>query len=236
MFARRGGFALLCVLLSIMAGSPRAITGAPATARWPGFRGISAMGIGDGLNIPPGWSATDGAQWKAAIPGLGHSSPIVWDDRVYVTTAVASGAAKYAPGMTDTAASAGDRTEQAWHIIAIDRLTGRVVWDRVAKRATPSFDRHVNATHANATPATDGRFVAAFFGSEGLFVYTANGTLAWSLDLGVLDGGWSPAPGASWDSAVRRRFTTASSSCSAIRSRSRSSRRSIWPAVSRSGK
>lgn len=195
--SRRLLWALL--LVPAVSGGLSAGTGAPPEARWPGFRGISAAGIGDGLNVPPGWSAADEAQWKTAIPGLGHSSPIVWDDRVYVTTAVpASGTATYAHGMADTTAPAGDRTEQSWHVLAIDRLTGRILWDRVAKRTTPAFDRHPKATHANATPATDGRFVAALFGSEGLFVYAKDGTLAWSATLGELDGGWSSAPGASW--------------------------------------
>jgi outer membrane protein assembly factor BamB len=168
---------------------------------WPSFRGRAASGIGDGFDVPTSWNASDGTavQWKTAIPGLGHSSPIAWGDRVYVTSAVPAGAAtSFARGIVDTSASAGDRAPHEWRLFALDRATGGILWSRVAAKGAPATDRHAKATHANPTPATDGRYIAASFGSEGLFVYDRAGELKWSKLLGTLDGGWTPVPGVMW--------------------------------------
>jgi outer membrane protein assembly factor BamB len=186
----------LCAVAAALAA------GAPAAPRhWPSFRGPAASGVGDGLNPPIAWNAADGTNvaWKTAIPGLGHSSPIVWGDRVFVTTAVASaGPAELVHGLVDTMASAADDSPQAWKVYALDLATGRVLWERMAREAAPKVRRHVKGSHANPTPATDGRFLVASFGSEGLYCYDLDGSLIWTRDLGVLDGGWTSDPRAHW--------------------------------------
>ena len=141
--------------------------------RWPSFRGPSASGVGDDVRLPDRWNVKDGTnmRWKVAVPGLAHSSPIVWGDRVFVTTAVSS------RGGRDVQARSlrrGHRVRGS-HVAAVGghgarpRAPARRVWQRTAYEGVPREKRHIKATYANATPATDGRYVVAFFGSQGLY-------------------------------------------------------------------
>ena len=129
--------------------------------------------------------------WKTPIPGLAHSSPIVWGDRVYVTTGGRrSGRARDQDWRRRQVGSIGHRHRpHTWRLIALDRQTGKIVWDRAAHQGVPRMKRHVKASHASATPATDGRYIVALMGSEGLFCFDMNGTLKWRADLGVMDVG-----------------------------------------------
>jgi outer membrane protein assembly factor BamB len=177
--------------------------GAPAT-EWPGFRGPSASGVADGQDLPESFNGVTGAnvRWKVAVPGLAHSSPIVWGDRVYLTSAISSrGDATFKPGLYGEGTASEDRTPQKWVVIAIDRKTGKTVWQQTAYEGVPKEKRHIKATYANATPATDGRYVVAFFGSQGLFAFDMNGRLAWKKDLGVLNTGAYDLPEYEWGTA-----------------------------------
>jgi outer membrane protein assembly factor BamB len=174
------------------------------TASWPSFRGPGASGVADGQQLPERWDAAAGEniRWKVAVPGLAHSSPVVWGDRVYVTTAISSRAdATFKPGLYGEGTASADRSVHRWVVRAIDRRTGATVWERTAYEGTPREKRHIKATYANATPTTDGRYVVAFFGSQGLYAYDMAGTLVWKKDLGVLNAGAYDLPEYEWGTA-----------------------------------
>ena len=168
---------------------------------WPSFRGPNGSGVADGNNPPITWDAekSTNISWKTAIPGLGHSSPVVWGDRVLVTTAVSSSPdSQFVHGMTDTAASAGDTSKHSWRLYCLDKNTGRILWEKAVYEGAPKVKRHVKASYANSTPATNGKYVVVSFGSEGLYCFNLQGVLIWKQDLGVLDGGWSSGPDFHW--------------------------------------
>ena len=164
-----------------LAGLASLPAGGQSSANWPQFRGPDASGVAARPSAPPASWSTDPARgigWTAAIPGLGHSSPIVWGSRVYVTTAVAAeGSASVVTGDVRRSGvdPATDTGVHAWHLIALDAGTGRVAWDTVAHTGAPRVKRHVKASHASATPATNGRVIVALMGSEGLFAFDMNG-------------------------------------------------------------
>ncbi len=160
---------------------------------WPSYRGAQGSGVSTKA-APVNWNADSSAGplknvlWRTPIPGLGHASPIVWGNRLFVATAVRTeGEAPLRVGLYGDGGSADDNVEQSWKVYCLDRETGRVVWERTAKTGLPRAARHTKATHANTTLATDGRYLLAFFGSEGLFAYDLTGKLLWQKDLGVLD-------------------------------------------------
>jgi outer membrane protein assembly factor BamB len=170
-------------------------------ARWPMFRGPNATGLADGA-IPVNWSVPDGRgiRWKTPMPGTGHSSPIVWGDRVFVTTAVAA-VPRTVPRSSSGRATVKDDGVQTWRVYCLDRSTGKVLWERTAHSGEPKIGRHPKASHANSTPVTDGRHVVAYFGSEGLYTYDMNGRLLWSKDLGVIDVGYVGLAEYQWSTA-----------------------------------
>jgi outer membrane protein assembly factor BamB len=177
---------------------------AMAHANWPQFRGMNASGVADGKPAPTTWDATKGTNvlWKTPIPGLAHSSPVVWGEHLFVTTAISgSGNNKYRHGLYGDVDSVEDASPHTWKVYCLDRRTGKIVWERVAVEGVPKIKRHIKATHANSTPATDGRVVVAFFGSEGLYCYDLKGKLLWKQDLGVLDSGWFYDPDYQWGMA-----------------------------------
>jgi outer membrane protein assembly factor BamB len=181
-----------------------AVSQQAGVARWPQFRGPSASGVADGERIPDSWDVATGKniEWKVAIPGLAHSSPIVWGDRIYVTSAISSRPdASFRPGLYGEGTASEDRTTHRWAVTAIDRATGRTVWERTAYEGVPREKRHIKATYANATPATDGRYVVAFFGSQGLYAFDTGGKLAWRKDLGYLNAGAYDLPEYEWGNA-----------------------------------
>src|SRR5436190_7826359 len=183
-----------------MIGLPRLLVGvtvvlscatpAVRAQNWPSFRGANAAGVGTGAP-PVSWDAKTkrNVAWTAAIPGLAHSSPIVWGDRVYVTTAVASsGPASVVTGDRNKAGidPARDMVTHTWRLLAVDRASGQILWDREVHKGVPRVKRHVKASHASSTPATNGRVIVALLGSEGLFCFNMDGTLKWRKDLGVM--------------------------------------------------
>jgi len=176
---------------------------APAGA-WPSFRGPSASGIAEGQNLPDQWSSKTGENilWHTPIPGLAHSSPIVWGNRIYVTTAISSDPkATFKPGLYGDGDASKDRSRHKWMIYALDKHSGKIVWQQVAFEGEPREKRHIKATYANSTPATDGRIVVAWFGSQGVYAYDVNGRLLWKVDLGRMDLGAYDIPTVEWGSA-----------------------------------
>jgi outer membrane protein assembly factor BamB len=163
-----------------------------AGSNWPSFRGDHAAGVADGANLPEQWDAESGTniKWKAHIPGLAHSSPVVWGDRLFVTTSISSrGNATFKRGLYGDGDASDDRSPHQWKIYSIDKKTGKILWEQTAFQGAPREKRHIKSTYANATPATDGRYVVAFFGSQGLYAYDLKGRLIWKRDLGRINAG-----------------------------------------------
>jgi outer membrane protein assembly factor BamB len=190
--------AALTLTAALLRSAPR------ESDNWPGFRGPSASGVADGQQLPDTWNGVTGEniRWKVAVPGLAHSSPVVWGDRVFVTSAVSSRSdATFKPGLYGDGDASDDRTPQQWVVMAFDRKTGAMLWTRTAYQGPPREKRHIKATYANATPVTDGRHVVAFFGSQGLYAYDVDGKLLWTKDLGVLNVGAYDLPEYEWGTA-----------------------------------
>jgi len=179
-----------------------ALAGTSVSAQnWPAFRGANAAGVADGQATAVKWNLDTGENlaWKAPIPGLAVSSPIVWGDRVFVSTAVSSDASQaIRTGLYGDVEPVNDSSKHSWHLIAIDKKTGKVVWDRVAYEGVPKTKRHPKSSQASPTPVTDGTHVIVSFGSQGLYAYDFSGTLLWQKDLGVLNAGWFFDPDYEW--------------------------------------
>jgi outer membrane protein assembly factor BamB len=169
---------------------------------WPQFRGIRATGVAEGFPLPTAWNVASGQRvaWKTAVPGLGLSSPIVWGDLACLSTSIS--------GKKDSGLRVGlygdvqpvqDDTEHEWRIYCLDKKTGAVRWQQTVVKAVPKIKRHMKASHANSTLATDGERLIAFFGSEGLYAYDLKGRQLWKKDLGVLDAGWFTDASAQWE-------------------------------------
>jgi len=168
---------------------------------WPQFRGPNGSGVAAQSSPPVSWDVDSGenVKWSVSIPGLAHSSPVVWGDRVYMTTAVSDeDDPELRVGLYgDIKPVEGDGVH-GWVVMALDVKTGDVVWTETAHTGIPKVKRHPKATHANSTPATDGKHVVAFFGSEGLHCFDTDGALLWSKDFGVLDSGFFMVKTAQW--------------------------------------
>src|SRR4029079_7488882 len=133
-------------------------------------RGPQASGVADGQQLPDVWSPKTGAhvKWHTPIPGLGHSSPIVWGSQVLVTSAVSSDPkATFKPGLYGDGDASADRSVHKWMLYARDTATGTILCERGACQGEPRERRHIKSTYASASPATDGRIVVAWFGSQG---------------------------------------------------------------------
>jgi outer membrane protein assembly factor BamB len=169
---------------------------------WPQFRGIRANGIADGFPVPITWSVTEGkgVAWKTAVPGLGHSSPVVWGDQIFITTSISGQKdAGLKVGLYGDIAPVQDDTPHEWRVYALDKKTGAIKWQHTPVKGVPKIKRHTKATHANSTVATDGQYLVAFFGSEGLYGYDLKGKQLWKKDLGVLDAAFYMVPQAQWE-------------------------------------
>jgi outer membrane protein assembly factor BamB len=177
---------------------------APAAGSWPSFRGARASGVAEAQNLPDRWDGAKGENilWRTAIPGLAHSSPVVWGNQVFVTSAVSSNPnASFRPGLYGDGDASDDRSPQRWMLYAIDKRTGKIAWERLAHEGEPVGKRHIKSTYASATPVTDGRIVVASFGSQGVYAYDVNGTFRWKVDLGHLDMGAYDIPTFEWGPA-----------------------------------
>jgi outer membrane protein assembly factor BamB len=175
-----------------------------AEGSWPSFRGPKASGVVNGQKLPDEWNGETGKNilWRTPIPGLGHSSPIVWGDRLFVTSAISSRAeASFRPGLYGDGDASDDRSEHKWMLYALDKKTGDIQWERIAYQGVPIDKRHIKSTYASSTPATDGRIVVAAFGSQGVYAYDVTGEFLWSVDVGRLDLGAYDIPTFEWGPA-----------------------------------
>jgi len=168
---------------------------------WPSFRGPAASGVADGSPMPLKWDVATGQNvlWKTPMPGVAVSSPIVWSDRVFVSAAVSTDPTSgIRTGLYGDVEPAKDVSKHTWKLVALDKRTGKVLWERVAHEGVPKTKRHPKSSQASATPVTDGRHVIVSFGSEGLYAYDVDGTPLWTRDLGVLNAGWFYDPDYEW--------------------------------------
>ena len=155
-------------------------------AQWGQWRGPLATGAAPKADPPVEWSETKNIRWKTKLPGLGHSSPVVWGSLVFVTTAEMTGAKKPFTGVTPDGAhnNMNPLFDHQFAVMAIDRETGAVVWRRTVATRQPHESTHESATWASNSPVTDGEHVLSFFGSNGLYCLDTGGRLLWSRDLG----------------------------------------------------
>src|SRR5262245_38831543 len=148
---------------------------------WPQFRGPQSMGVAEDPQLPDKWSATENVAWKTDIPGLGWSSPIVWGDRIFITSVVSSAAVEapkkglYFGGERLTPS----KDEHRWMVYCVDWKTGKLLWEREVYRGAPTATRHLKNSYASETPVTDGERVYAYFGNLGLFCLDFKGNVVW---------------------------------------------------------
>jgi outer membrane protein assembly factor BamB len=198
-----------------MAATARSTPNAPAVAAsvtaartsplpWPAFRGANASGVADGQGAVAEWDVATGRniRWKTAIPGLAVSSPIVWGERIIVMAAASDSDKSFRTGLYGDVAPVEDMSQHSFRVYALERTTGKVIWNREAFNGPPLVKRHTKSSQANATPVTDGRRIVAVFGTVGLMVcYDMEGTLLWRKDLSALDSGWFLDPTYQWGHA-----------------------------------
>ena len=151
------------------------------THNWPHLRGPNANGLVDKGNPPVEWSEDTNIRWKVKIPGTGHATPIIWGDKIFVQTAVKT------DKTVDVAQNA--RKPLPTHIynfmlLALDRKSGDVVWEKTVREALPHEGTHKTANYAGTSGVTDGEHLYAFFGSWGLYCFDFDGNLKWDKDLG----------------------------------------------------
>lgn len=177
---------------------------AAVAQNWPSFRGPHARGVADGQDLPVTWDVqtSQNVVWKQDIPGVAHSSPVVWGDHLFVTTAVSDQAGDLKLGDTGGIDLASDPVPFSWQVLALDKETGKTIWETRVVEGKPRAKRHVKSSQANATPVTNGDVVAAILGSEGLFVLDSKtGEIQWKKDLGVLDPGLFGDTSSQWGHA-----------------------------------
>jgi outer membrane protein assembly factor BamB len=151
---------------------------------WPQFRGPNSLGVAEDPNLPDKWSATENVAWKTEIAGVGWSSPIVWGDKIFVTSVISAGAVE-APkkGLYFGGERGAPKEEHRWMVYCVDWKTGKISWEREAYRGVPKTTRHLKNSYASETPVTDGERVYAYFGNLGLFCYDLKGKLLWKQDF-----------------------------------------------------
>ena len=199
---QNGFMSVIVLIFCLFIGTPKiTLAQKEFNEQWPGFRGPYGKGIIDHVSTPVDWNIESGEniKWKIRIPGLGHSCPVIWDDYVFITTAVSgSGKDSLKVGLYGDVDMVEDDSEHEFKVYCIDKNTGLVIWERIAHKGVPKTRRHTKSSQANPTAATDGKHVLAYFGSEGLFCYDFNGTLLWRKDFGVINAGPYDEPEIEW--------------------------------------
>jgi outer membrane protein assembly factor BamB len=180
--------------LGVAASGASPDSGSKTVESWPAWRGAHGQGIADGAGIPLEWSATKNVLWKTALPGRGLSSPVVWGDRIFLTTAIEGElvpGAKAIPHVMEGEPfvhpdSVGADRRHAFKLLSLDARDGSVLWERTVWEGRPVDARHKKASYASPTAVTDGERVYAYFGTEGLYAYDYDGEPVWSFDPGVI--------------------------------------------------
>lgn len=157
--------------------------------QWAQFRGTGSTGVAaDDPRLPDKWSQTENVVWKTDIPGVGWSSPVVWNDTIFLTSVISAGQEETPKkGLYFGGERKASKAEHRWVVYAVDFNTGKIRWEREVHKAVPSpvQTRHLKNSYASETPVTDGERVYAYFGNVGLFVFDMKGKLLWSKNLGA---------------------------------------------------
>jgi outer membrane protein assembly factor BamB len=171
-----------------------AILGSAAlsAANWPQWRGPGGQGISRETQLPASWSPQQNIAWKAEVPGRGHSAPVVWNDRIFLTTAIEGEVVPGAKAVEHIDSgkpflhpdSVGADKKHTYKVLAYDGKTGKLLWEQSAWEGVPFDNRHRRSSYASPSVATDGSLVFAYFGAEGVFAYDMNGKPAWKANVG----------------------------------------------------
>jgi len=191
---RKISFFTLTAILSTLISA--ATVANPDSPHWPEWRGPFLNGMARG-DAPVTWSDTKNIKWKADIPGRGHSTPIIWGDKIFLTTAIPTGEKPQPAPSEDQAdqggrrrggpgGGAGAQIEHRFEVMCLDKRTGKVIWQKTARVAKPHEGYHrAYGSFASGSPITDGKYVYVTFGSRGIYCYDMNGKLIWQKDPGV---------------------------------------------------
>jgi outer membrane protein assembly factor BamB len=191
----RRTFTLFSVLLlAVMPGrAPAGEAGSP-TARealrfWPQWRGPLATGVAPQADPPVKWSERENLRWKLPLPGKGHSTPIIWGDRVFLTAAMPYGETLAA--VYDNAPGSHDNLPVTQHhrfvVLAVSRRDGKILWNKTVREEFPHEGGHQTGSLASNSPVTDGELVFACFGSRGLYCFDLSGVPKWQKNLGRMN-------------------------------------------------
>lgn len=194
---------MLALLLSIILSSGGFSQERPER-QWPSYRGYFSSGVLDNASLPEkfDFDKSENIRWKTDIPGMGISSPVIWGNKLFLTTAVSeSDKAGFKPGLYGDVTPVSDSSVHEWKVFCINKNNGRIIWERTSYTGIPKIKRHPKSTHANSSAATDGQHVVAFFGSEGLYCYDINGKLLWQKNFGVLRSSFFIMKNAEWEFA-----------------------------------
>ncbi|MES2696392.1 MAG: PQQ-binding-like beta-propeller repeat protein [Verrucomicrobiota bacterium] len=196
-FVATSALSLACLL-----SAPAALGGSV----WPAWRGESGTGTAPGAKPPTKWGNEENLKWKTKSPGLGFSTPIIWQDKIFLLTAIETSEDKATTGTTAPAQEAapapapdkkggkrgkggfgGGGAPTKFHefaVIALERSTGKILWQKTARREVPHEGRHQTNSFASSSPVTDGERLYVPFGSRGFYCYDLQGNLQWEKDLG----------------------------------------------------
>src|SRR5437899_447600 len=186
-------------LLRLSSGLPLSFAALAVVAQenWPQFRGVQSLGVATNQSLPTAWSTSQNVAWQTSVPGVGWSSPIVWGDKIFVTSVVRDGPVEppkkglYFGGERKTPST----NTQHWLVFCFDWQTGRKVWEKQVHEGPPSTPVHLKNSYASETPVTDGQRVYAYFGNVGLFCLDFAGKQVWSQKWGQFKTryGWGTA-------------------------------------------
>src|SRR6476660_2996070 len=172
---------------------------------WSQFRGPNGNGVASEGELPVTWGPDSQILWRISLPGIGWSQPVVWGERIFVTTAETDKQSKpdpnqTVPGLSGYAAFFSGGTvslpppdvKYRWKVLCLDAGTGKTLWERTARDGRPTIPIHANNTYASETPAADGERLVAYFGMAGVYCYDLAGNLLWKRDLGAhrMQFGW----------------------------------------------
>ena len=197
---RRFVLSLLFVFITTAAAVLATGPGPGAESNWPQWRGPEGIGVSKTAEPPVSWSKEANVRWKVKIPGSGHSTPIIWEDRVFLQTAVPKPSASPAPIAESAPAPVQGQqrrggfggggmkptTPVAFTLLCLDRKTGKPLWHKVAREEIPHEGHHPDHGFSSHSPVTDGKVVIAYFGSRGLHCFDLQGNPKWSRDLGKM--------------------------------------------------
>jgi outer membrane protein assembly factor BamB len=172
--------------------------------QWSAYRGRLSSGVLDNANLPESFDLAKmtNIRWKTEIAGLGLSSPVIWDNKIFITSAISQADRDgFKPGIYGNIEPVKDSSIHEWKVFCIDKNSGKLIWEKTAYKGIPKMKRHPKSTHANTSVATDGKYVVAFFGSEGLFCYDMSGNLVWQKNFGLLKSVFFMVKSAEWEFA-----------------------------------